>query len=187
MIVTCPYRYGNEVPIEFERFSYSVSHHFATFDCGNPAINTYIRDDLDAIGSVSYVFIDTNLNRAIAYCSLSCTGIIEQLDDGTGTIYSSTRPAIEIEFFAVDENYKGLPFDEDSDEYETLSSSMFMYCIQRAASISRTVIGAEMVVLYSVPRAVSFYERNGFRRFCTNMEINKDPFVDGCVPMYYLL
>ena len=50
--------------------------------------------------------------------------------------------------------------------------------------ISESVCGASHVVLYSVPEAVSFYQRNGFNKFIGDMEMPSKMFVEGCTPMF---
>ena len=58
------------------------------------------------------------------------------------------------------------------------------YLLARINEITEQYCGAEHVVLYSVPEAVSFYKRNYFQSFTDLMEMPSNSFVDGCVPMF---
>ena len=60
-------------------------------------------------------------------------------------------------------------------------------CIDDIADIAQNVVGAQVAILYSVPSASTFYERNGFEPFHSSMTQDKDPFLEDCLPMYMIL
>lgn len=61
---------------------------------------------------------------------------------------------------------------------------LFDDMIMRMIDISRTIIGASSIALYSVPQAVTFYQRLGFKKFGDNMYGDKGDSIEGCEPMY---
>ena len=64
---------------------------------------------------------------------------------------------------------------------------MLCEIIKRLFEISEDIIYFEYVLLYSVPNAVSFYERNGFRKFSEYMVSDSYMYIDGCIPMFLTL
>ena len=93
-------------------------------------------------------------------------------------------PSIEIKFFAVDNEYRSLKMEKTSTRYDTLSASIFQYCIYIADRIANENVGAKALLLYAVPKAHNFYKRNGFEEFTEEMSRDNAGFVRGCVPMY---
>lgn len=178
------YLYGNEIPMSFERLNNDNVKYLQDFDCDNANINRCVIEDSLSKKTVTYLMIDTKADILVAYCSLACTGVVEQVANIDYSMIPKMRSAIEIEFFAVHKDYRSLKFEESSKRYDTLSSVIFRYCISYAKRIANEMVGAEMLVLYSVPKAVSFYKRSGFTPFRSNMGVDEDPFLKGCVPMH---
>ena len=48
-----------------------------------------------------------------------------------------------------------------------------------------TYCGANKIILYSVPDAVKFYERSGFKPFENYMLQSNERYLEGCIPMYF--
>lgn len=178
------HKYGVEYPITFRKVSIEDSEILKDFDCGNPSINDFIqRKCLNEKGKVTYIFLDTENNQVICFCSICCTGI------SINAMYGSRRcttsiPSIEIDFFAVDERYRSIPFDEESNRYETLSNTLFSFIIEKIEEIAEEHVGATRICLYSVPQAVSFYKRSGFKDFEEYMNADDKPYIDGCIPLF---
>ena len=180
------YRYGQDVPLQFTALDAENLHYLAAFDCGDENINGLIQQDALVKRTVGYLFLNVETDEVVAYCSLACTGIVEQITDFSSVFYPKTRSAIEIDYCAVAKRYQSLKMSEEP-ESETLSAMIFHYCIIHAKEIAQSTVGAEMIVLYSVPRACHFYKRNLFVAFKSTMAPDEDPFLDGCTPMYFLL
>lgn len=182
------YSYGKDVPLSVEILSSENMYLLQSFHCGDPNIDSCILDDARSPKTVSYLFVNVEKDELVAYCSISCAGIVRHIEDlDTMELIPKTSSAIEIDFFAVSSDYRGLRFSETSERYDTLSATIFDYCITHILDISLTVVGAEMIVLYSVPNALSFYQHRGFTAFHSNMAQDKDPFLKGCIPVYYPL
>ena len=182
--------YGKDVNISIlkctEETAHYTAHYIEAFHCGNRNLDSLIRDDSVFGNTVAYLFIDKDNDRLVAYCSLSCSGIMTVADDAEPDIVDPRTiiPSIEIKFFAVDCEYRSLKMEETSKRYDTLSASIFQYCIYIAYKISTENIGAKALLLYSVPEAQNFYKRGGFQMFTEEMSRDNARFVKGCIPMY---
>ena len=180
-------KYGLDYEFEFRTVRYEDRDALKRFVCEEGAIADFIHNEsLDSERDITYLFIDKENGNVICYCSICCNGITVLMDSGTGE-YNTNIPAIEIDFFAIDERYRGIKFDAESGRYDTLSRVFFFYMIEKIKEISGSVVGAEAVCLYAVPQAVSFYKRCGFSEFEQFMVQDTKPFIEGCIPMFYLL
>lgn len=183
----CNYRYGSEVPLSFDRYGSEDEYLLDGFDCGDPNLNQLIMRDASSNRTVSYLFINPDVEELIAYCSIACTGIVERITLDTKEVIPKTISSIEIDYFAVDKKYQHLLMQEGSLRGDTLGLSIFGFCINPITKIANKMVGAEIIVLYSVPSAQSFYSRNDFIPFRTNMAPDKDPFLTGCIPIHYVI
>ncbi len=104
-----------------------------------------------------------------------------------GNEFQTSVPAVEIDYFAVDEEYRSLKLDEDSNRYETISKAFFLYMLEHIKKISIEQVGATHICLYAVPKAVHFYERCGFEPFEAYMNADELPFLENCIPMFYVI
>ncbi len=177
-------KYGCDYHITFRQLTKDDADMLNQFDCGNDGINNFIQNEsLSSSKDVTYTFIDEDSNNIIAFCAIRCTGISVNETDGRET-YITSYPAVEIDFFAVDDSYRSIPLYEGAEKYDTLSSAMFLFMISKIKQISSTVIGANNICLYAVPQAVTFYERCGFTEFEPYMWRDEAPFTQSCVPMF---
>ncbi|MBQ2709374.1 MAG: hypothetical protein IJF67_13985 [Clostridia bacterium] len=179
--------YGCDYQIAFRKATEADVEQLIDFDCGNPNINFFIRNEcLDEKKDVTYLFYDEENDMIIGFCSICCNGISVNASDGRRN-FNTNFPAIEIDFFAIDERYRSIPFDKDSEKYDTLSAALFMYMIKHIKGIADDHVGATHVCLYSVPNAVNFYTRCGMNLFENYMNRDEAPFVENCIPMFMVL
>lgn len=181
------HKYGSDFNITFRKISEDDIDMIRDFDCGNRSINDFIREEsLDSKKDVTYIFSDTENENIIAFCSICCNGISVCEDNGD-KVYATNYPAIDIDFFAVDESYRSIPFDESSNRYETLSNALFSFMIKYISDIATKYVGATHICLYAVPKAKNFYKRCGFIDFEPYMNRDEAPFLEGCIPMFIVL
>lgn len=174
------YTYGNEISVEVQVLS-NASRKYLDFTCGNPSIDHYFhKEALNDNSAVTYLYIDNASDKLIAFATISCSAIFTEAEE---RLFSTILSAMEVKFLAVDETYQHLPYS-DADKSPKLSDLMFDDMILRMQEISQTEIGASKIVLYSVPPAVSFYKRHGFREFGDSMYGDEGYYLDGCKPMY---
>ena len=182
------YDFGKNVHMKFCQCDETMSHYIYRFDCGDDDFNELVRKDWESQETVKYLFIDIELNTMIAYLSLACSGIMSVIDSDTERSWYenelSVISAVEIKYFAVNSDYRHLKFKEDSGRYDTLSARIFEYCLKKIECITSTVVGAETMVLYAVPKAKTFYKQNGFKEFESWMTASAIYALKNCISMY---
>jgi len=150
------------------------------FDCGNSEINKYlVNDALDDADAKTYLVINTDTSDIIGFTSISCSGVHYTFDD----TLQATIPAIEIKYFAITNELHKLVYD-DTDEHFYFSDMVLCELLRIIRDISDNVIGARLVVLYSIDSAKQFYARNMFKPYEPFMLKNNTRYLNGCTPMY---
>ena len=177
--------YGCDYSMSFHRVNTKDTDLLSKFKCEYPAISDFIQNQsVESKEDVSYVFVDDDSNTIMSFCAIRCTGISVTNTDNKGQKYLTSIPSVEIDYFAVDEEYRSLRWDETSNKYETLSKGFFLYMLDYITRISSEFVGATHICLYAVPKAVSFYKRCGFECFEEYMNPDEVPFLEDCVPMF---
>jgi hypothetical protein len=180
--------YGNEINIEIEPFSSKHRKMCEGFDCGNDALNNLLKNAEEICGdgsSVTSVVVNKDESIIIGFYSLNASLLLYKPDSAFPKICGF--PAIEINTFAMDVKYQGLPYSDDEEDIFNLSDYILAKVISDIYYFSDTVIGAKFIILYSVPNAVNFYSRNGFKKINDYMLPLSDPFVNDCHLMYFEL
>ncbi len=180
------HNYGCDYPMSFHKVDINDSELLSQFKCEYTAISDFIQNkSIESKKDVSYVFVDDENNTIMGFCAICCTGISVTDIDGEGHEFITSIPAIEIDYYAVDEEYRSLKWDESSNRYETLSRGFFLYMLDYIKKISTEYVGATHICLYAVPKAESFYKRCGFESFADYMNPDEIPFLENCIPMFY--
>lgn len=175
-------QYGQQIPVRIELLTEENARLTRCFYCGNPAIDSYFRQEaLDDPTAVTYLVIDELNGKLLSALTLSCSAIFLSRKQQLSTLMS----AIEVVYFAVDVDYQGMRYRPD--DKRSLSHYLFSYLIEMMRDISRKNVGAAKIVLYSVREAWHFYARLGFVPFAGEMYGDKGTFVRDCVPMYFNL
>ena len=181
------HKYALDYSISFHKVNPDDQSLLDQFRCEYKAICDFIQNhSIDSQKDISYIFVDDENQRIIAFCAICCTGISTTAYE-SGVEYTTSIPAVEIDYFAVDEEYRSLLLDAESSRYETLSRALFLYMQDVIRSISEEHVGATHICLYAVPKAVSFYKRCGFAEFNEYMNGDEVPFLEGCVPMFCVI
>ena len=94
--------------------------------------------------------------------------------------------AINISHFAVSLAYQDILCSAD-DEHFYLSDLFLCKLLSTIRLISEHFVGAEYIVVHSVPDAVHFYERNLFVEFSPYMRAEHNRYLEGCIPMIFRL
>ena len=180
--------YACDYSMSFRKVDTNDTELLSKFQCEYPAISDFIQNQsVEAKDTVSYVFIDDENDRIMGFCAIRCTGISVNATDKRKRTFVTSIPAIEINYFAVDEEYRSLRLDENSNRYETLSRAFMLYMIEYIKTIASKYVGATHICLYAVTKAVSFYKRCGFEPFEEYMNPDELPFLRNCIPMFYVI
>ncbi len=181
------YKYGNEYKISCYKVKEIDVSLLEKFKCEYTAISRFVKKEcMETQEDVTYFFIDEENNRIIGVCAISCSGI-STIDDLGGVSYRTSLPSVEIDYFAIDEEYRNIPYSPESTRYDTLSKALFFNMLVQIRIISKEYVGATHIQLYSVPKAVHFYERCGFEPFDGFMLRENDPHSSTCKPMYCVI
>ena len=144
------------------------------FDCGFPVFNDYLKKHIPKDKAVFHYIIDSENDSLIAYFTLLSSCVLIGDFDNHNFI-----PAIELKMFAVDKKY----------QKRNLSSRLIDAIINIVNEYSTEYVGAEILVLYSVPaeQVVNMYEKSGFEKLPPEWFMYKSWFSSGCVPMYKVI
>lgn len=156
------------------------------FRCGNDHIDHFVKStSFKDKETVTYAAVDTEKQLIVAVLTIVASGVYTNpsiLSGRDETVLS----AIEIKNFAVDLRYQKIPYSDVYDD-NTLSYQIFNKYLKDLLELSRKVIGAKKIILYSVDDAVKFYKKHGFRDFRMYMARDYRREVKGCKPMYFNL
>ncbi|MCL2811818.1 MAG: hypothetical protein FWD25_08015 [Clostridia bacterium] len=179
-------KHAEDIYVRMCRLTPKIAAYIDDFDCGNQNLNQYVAADRHDASTVGYLFLDDKRDNVISYASVACAGVMIRGDIPGETFVdneNTTLSAMEIKIFATAKQYQHMKMHETSTKEDTLSSRIFRQTLFVLRNISVRHIGSKGVVVYSVPKAVSFYERHGFFRFSNEMTRNAECFLAGCVPM----
>ena len=170
------------VSIDFLKLTPDTEDYLQNFQCGNPNIDRYFREEaLNDENSSTYIFVDQNTDTLLACVSLCCTGIIF-LSPSNFSIVEHTVPAYEIAYFATNQQFQGQLFNGSG---ITISEKIMHIVINFINSECCSLVNASKIVLYSVPEAVHFYEKCSFYSIESYMLRSNDPVVQNCIPMAF--
>lgn len=181
-------KYADDIQLDIVDVSEINEEELKGFSCGNDELDRFLHDEAKESSAKTCLFIDTEEKKIVAYTSIACSAIMYAVEDDECVLLAPDRfslaPAIEIKYFAVHEDYKHLRYSDAPSSSLTLSCNLFRYIVQHVRDIASNHVGAEYIVLYSVPKAISFYKRNLFNLFEDDMVRNADPYLESCQPMY---
>lgn len=153
---------------------------FSAFSCGNAEIDKYFREEAQHdMQNVCYAYRNKANNDVVGAAAVCCSGINFGNENSVQLI-----PAIKIDYFAVSEKYQGINFPGAEEECFHVSDAFLCDLIREISTISEFYIGAAYILLYSVPGAFKFYDRNHFEKFEDYMKPESRLYLEGCIPMY---
>lgn len=173
--------YGSEIKCERLVLTAGTAQYVSGFSCGIESIDLSEYLAFSALhdeDNVTYLYVDSDKQKAIAYASISCSMLSYGAD-------RAASAAILIDKFAVDQAYQHMRYAEN--EGYKLSQVIFWDLLDIITQIASYSVGAKYSILYSTPEAHGFYTRCGFSDFDQYMERDKHISIADCIPMYYRL
>ena len=142
-----------------------------SFDCNFDVFNIYLKQRIPKDKATFHYIINSEDDSLIAYFSLLASCVLMGEFDSHEFI-----PAIELKMFAIDKHYQKLD----------LSSKLVAAIIDIVEEYSSEYVGAELLILYSVPaeKVVDIYETSGFKKLPSEYFMYKNYFSGGCIAMY---
>ena len=176
--------YGESINFNIFKLTKEYLSMVENFTCGNDEIDKYLKtkafEDLEFGNSFTRIIINKDNNELIGYYSINCSSIV--MENYNHRYFS---PAIEIKMFALSEKYQGIKLSNEDDDM--FSDQILCEIISKIVGITEAYISARSIILYSVPKAKSFYERNGFEAFVEYMLSSDDMYIKDCIPMWFQL
>jgi hypothetical protein len=168
------------------------------FWCGNDYINKYLQKKaFDDPCNVTYVVLDKAAAQKsdviLGFFTLCCSGIYcNNTEIATETTADSgesvTLSAIKCDYFAIRKDLHGLPYTAASKRAKfNFGDLIFFELLRKCIDISRKYVGAQYLILYSVPEKVPFYKRNHLQEFKSYMSRDTTFSISDCVPMFMSL
>lgn len=177
--------YGEDIKFNVYKLSDEYSSLIERFECGNKEIDKYLKykalGDMESGNSLTRIIVTKNNEEIIAYYSINCSAIV--MEDHSHKYFS---PSVEIKMFAVNDKYHSIPYSKDEDDI-CFSDYLLCLIIKEIVDFTENICGANSIILYSVPYAINFYERNGFELFREYMLSSDDNYLNGCEPMWLQL
>lgn len=175
------YSYGKQVKYSVIDLSSVDEKLIEDFSCGNNEIDRIIKNKNSPESTIKLV-MDDKKKCLIGFIAYQASGIRLYYENT-----AITKPALQINYFAIDSRYQHLQYDNHEDFQENkynLSDEIFCEFLKLFRKISEEFLYFEYIILYSVPNAKNFYIRNFFEEFNTYMSPDKYRYLDGCLPMY---
>lgn len=164
---------------------FNKTHNIENFSCGAFGIDNFLQKEAleeNKKGKSITRVIKNIHDKIVGYYTINCSAVIDK--SGGIIVY---HPAIELKMFALHNDIRGEKYPQEGYEDFNYSYVMLWKVIEEITNITETTIGAEYIILYSVPYAFDLYNNNGFSPFTKYMEKNEDDFVGECIPMYLKL
>lgn len=128
---------------------------------------------------VTYLILNTNKTSVIAYYTISSSVILTSV----GNNKISGISAIEILKFAVSVKYQDYLYNTQYGKI-LFSDLIFGHLLGDIYSMAINTLGIQMIILHSLPKAVTFYERNGMDKLNHYYQALYDDYNKDCIPMY---
>lgn len=152
----------------------------ARFNCGNDDINMIFRKNLDKLHTTTYLFMDNETGKIVAFVSFCASSI--QMKDNRGLM---SLPAVELKLFGVDKEYQHQQLIFNGIELK-YSEWVFQWLIGYIQNIVKPLLNVDYLILHSVPNenTQKFYEKMGMQYLNSNQNVHNSDFSNGCIPMY---
>jgi ribosomal protein S18 acetylase RimI-like enzyme len=142
--------------MKFERLQTEL-HDRKTFDCGNAALNVYLRQfaNQDQNRGLSRVYVLAEQRRIVGYYSLSAYSVVtDALADQARTGAYRELPFLLLGRLAVDQAFQG----------QGLGDALIIHAFKTTVEAAEKIGIFGMIVDAKDERAAGFYERFGFKR-----------------------
>jgi len=148
----------------------------ARFNCGDPRFTLFLKNAKNF--GTTFLFVAKETQEIIGFISFCC-GSMKRND--------AIESAIEIKLFAFDKKWHG---KADSNK-QTIADKYLRIFIRYFTRLSAKTIKADCIMLHSVPRAVRFYEKFGFKKLISSDSTGKKVLVgrfeENCEPMFLMI
>ena len=140
------------------RYYKSYIHLSKKFNSGHIVLDSFIKSEksTDSAYGVTYIWLNESEDEIIGYYCISA-GTFDYKENETRIKQCG---AAHIDYFAIDEKYQGVKYEDDKYEYK-LSDLLLLDCLNRI-NVIRHCIGIGCVTLSSTEQGYNLYKRADF-------------------------
>lgn len=175
-----------KIKVDTEKYNENLLELATTFKSGNEFLDQFIqsKESLnDGLGK-TFVWIDEKRESIIGYYNIG-VGYIDMLD---GDDKYKIGGSIHLNFFALDEKYRGIVIDEKKDGTKVkISDRLFADFMLKVYELRAEYIGFSFVTLAATDEGYSLYKRNYFEDLEEGLHFSFKDDEKGCKPMYFAL
>lgn len=157
-----------------------------TFSSGNNFLDEFLRSPdafNDGIGK-TFVWINEKRTEIIGYYNIG----VGYIDMYNGNDKYKVGGAIHLNFFALDNKYRGVVIGKRDDGKDVrVSDQLFYDFMQKVFSLRQNYIGFSFVTLAATEEGYSLYKRNFFEELEADFHFSFKDDEKGCIPMYLAL
>ena len=175
-----------KIRVNTEIFTYGLSKLAKRFSSGNTFLDEFIKSSdafNDSIGK-TFVWINEKRTEFIGYYNIG-VGYIDMYD---GDEKYKIGGAIHLNFFALNDKYRGIVIGKRDDGKDVrVSDQLFYDFMQKVFTLRQKYIGFSFVTLAATEEGYSLYKRNYFEELDADFHFSFKDDEKGCIPMYLAL
>lgn len=172
--------------VKTEKFCKNLIILAEKFKSGNDFLDGFIRSNdalNDALGK-TFVWIDEKHEEIIGYYNIG-VGYIDMID---GDDKYKIGGSIHLNFFALDEKYRGIVLDKMPDGTKIkISDQLFIDFMLKVYELRKEYLGFSFVTLAATDEGYSLYKRHFFEDLEEGLHFSFKDDEKGCIPMYFAL
>ena len=172
--------------VNTEIISDSILELTKKFTSGNKFLDYFLQSDdafNDGIGK-TFVWVNEKRTEIIGYYNIG-VGYIDMYD---GDDKYKVGGSIHLNFFALNEKYRGIVIDKRKDGTDIkISDQLFADFMNKVFELRQKYIGFSFVTLAATDEGYSLYKRNYFEDLDAELHFSFKTDEKGCRPMYMAL
>lgn len=175
-----------KIRVNTEVFTPIVRELANSFSSGNSYLDEFIKSTdafNDSIGK-TFVWINEKRTEIIGYYNIG----VGYIDMYNGDDKYKVGGAIHLNFFALNDKYRGIVIGKRDDGKDIrISDQMFYDFMQKVFALRENYIGFSFVTLVATEEGYSLYKRNYFEELDMDLHFSFKDDEKGCIPMYLAL
>lgn len=152
--------------------SYEYKKQIMNFETSYSSLLKFLKRDAfiyeEAGNTRTTLFFDDSTHELVGFCSTKCSSL--KLKEKR---LLSLCPTIEIAALCISDKYR----------YMGIGQAIIHHTIQQVYSVKK-IVGIQLVTLFSLRKAVPFYQKLNFRKLAPEAKIFYTPAHECCIPMY---
>lgn len=156
------------------------------FSSGNDFLDDFIQstDAFDSGIGKTFVWVNEKRTEIIGYYNIG----VGYIDMYNGDNKYKIGGSVHLNFFALNENYRGIVIGKREDGVDIkVSDQLFSDFMQKVFILRKEYIGFSFVTLAATDEGYSLYKRNYFEDLDADLHFSFKDDEKGCRPMYLAL